>query len=124
MKYSLKILTVCLIISFGVSFLGCEGTIKTKKKPKAYSAPEEEALWIRNGEPIKFENEMWYPSDTLENLLDYEVILMGDYRGVEYFIEKADVRPFGQLYTKFAAHKFRKFRKERRKEIDQNQKSQ
>jgi len=65
--------------------------------------------WIRNGEPIEFEGEMWYPQDGVESLLDSEVIYLGEYREVQYFIEKVDVRPYDRLYTKFAKNKFRYF---------------
>jgi len=71
--------------------------------------PSREADWIRNGEPIMFEDEAWYPTDDIENLLDREVILMGHYRDIPFYIEKRDVRPMNRIYTKFDYHKYRVF---------------
>ena len=70
-----------------------------------------EAEWIRNGEPISFEGEMWYPKDTVETLLDSEVILLGEYRDVQFFVDKIDIRPFARLYTKFHEKRFRVFQR-------------
>ena len=73
-----------------------------------------EAEWIRNGEPIEFEDELWYPADSIEIFLDSEVSLIGEYQGVQFFIDKVDVRPFERLYTKFGRNKFRFFEKEKK----------
>ena len=70
-----------------------------------------EPSWIRNGEPIEFEGEMWYPQDGTETLLDSEVMYLGEYRGVQFFLDKVDVRPYDRLYTKFGKNKFRYFEK-------------
>jgi hypothetical protein len=43
--------------------------------------------------------------------MDNEVYLMGEHKGVQFFIEKIDVRPYNQLYTKMARNKFRVFQK-------------
>lgn len=92
-----------------VSVSSCsKGNIK-KDRPKVYSYPELEAQWIRDGEPIEFEGALWYPMDMTETLLDDEVFYMGEYRGVEFFIEKIDVRPYERLYTKFGRNKFRTY---------------
>lgn len=74
-----------------------------------YAVPRQEAEWIRNGEPIEFEGARWYPQDSFDILLDSEVIKAGEYNGVEFFTDRADVRPFNRLYTKFSRNKFRFF---------------
>ena len=68
-----------------------------------------EPVWIRNGEPIIFEGEDWFPTDEVENLLDNEVYLAGTYRDVPFFLEKTDVRPFDRLYTHFSKNRYRAF---------------
>ena len=73
-----------------------------------------EAEWIRNGEPIEFEEELWYPADSVEGFLDSEMMLVGTYRNVQFFIDKVDVRPYDRLYTKFSRNQFRFY--EKRKE--------
>ena len=78
-----------------------------------FVVPETEAAWIRAGQPIEFEKEQWYPQDDLDVLLDSEVEKLGEQYGVEFFIEKMDVRPYTHLYTKFARNKFRVFEKNR-----------
>lgn len=75
----------------------------------AFSAIE--ADWIRNGEPIAFENELWFPKDELEVLLDSEVYKIGEYKGIVILVEKRDVRPYNRLYTKFDKNQFRYFEK-------------
>ena len=78
---------------------------------QSYAAPTVEADWVRNGEPIEYEGEKWLPMDGTESLLDSEVQLMGEYRGVQFFTDKEDVRPFHRLYTKFGRNKYRYFEK-------------
>lgn len=74
-----------------------------------YAVPGKEAEWIRNGEPIELDGKQWVPQDGIENLLDSEVYLLGEYRGVEFFVEKTDVKPYDRLYTKFGQNRFRYF---------------
>lgn len=88
---------------------GCAGRENYGGQMQTYYAPAQEADWIRNGEPIEFENELWYPVDDVEVLRDSEMIPMGTYRGVQFFIEKVDVRPLARLYTKFGNHQYRFF---------------
>lgn len=76
-----------------------------------YLVPKFEEDWIRKGEPIVFEDEMWYPQDGIESLTDSEVLLLGEYRSTQIFIDKVDVRPYDRLYTKFDKNKFRYFKK-------------
>ena len=73
----------------------------------ALSEPE----WIHNGEPIEFEGEMWYPIDEVESLLDPEVYLAGEYRGVPFFTDRTDVKPYSRLYTHFGKNRYRAFEK-------------
>ncbi len=88
--------------------LGCN-TLPTKPDPVRIM--NWEPSWIRQGQPIIFEGEKWFPQDDVENLLDSELYFLGEYQGVEFFAEKTDVRPYGRLYTKFAKNKYRLFEK-------------
>jgi len=112
MRYR-KVFILSLIGLLAVSFLGCGEIVRRRPKPRVYESPTIEAEWIRKGEPIEFESELWYPMDSVENLLDAEVYYLGEYRDVEFFIEKIDVRPYSYLYTKFGRNKFRTFKKRR-----------
>lgn len=87
---------------------GCAGGVSYRE---IYSFTPVEAEWIRDGAPLEFEGEQWFPADVVENLLDEEVAPVGNYQGVEIFIEKSDVRPYARLYTKFGRHKYRLFEK-------------
>ena len=90
------------------SIVGAGGNVG---QVQSYPAISVEAQWIRNGDPIEFENELWYPQDGVETLLDSEVYLLGEYKGVQFFAEKVDVRPWERLYTKFGRNKFRYYEK-------------
>ncbi|MBM3248352.1 MAG: hypothetical protein FJZ10_02880 [Candidatus Omnitrophica bacterium] len=70
-----------------------------------------ESQWIRNGEPIIFEEEAWYPKDVIENLKDGEMLLIFTYNGERVYIEKREIRPYNRLYTKFGKYQFRVFEK-------------
>jgi hypothetical protein len=95
-----------------MSTAGCQSTGGNSGRIQNYTLDSIEAEWIRNGEPIEFEGELWYPADGVEGFLDFEMRLMGKHKGVEFFIDKVDVRPFSRLYTKFGKNKFRFFEKE------------
>ena len=103
-----------LIFCFSVLAMGCStrGTFNGGQM-EMYAIPEEEAEWIRNGDPIEFDGKLWYPQDGIENLLDSEVYLMGEYRGVQFFVEKIDVKPYDRIYTKFSRNHFRYFEEKR-----------
>lgn len=88
---------------------GCFPLSHPTHAPQVYSFPETEPEWIRSGEPLTFEGESWYPQDNIALLLDSEVIRLGTYKDVEFFVEKTDVRPYNRLYTKFDKNKFRLF---------------
>lgn len=98
----LIIIPLAIFVLFGCAYPGIS-------HPEKYPAPKIEADWIRNAEPIEFENERWYPVDDVENLLDDEMLPMGEYRSVKFFVEKEDIKPYGRIYTKFASHKYRVF---------------
>ena len=108
MKISFKWRGIAIILA-GLLFL--YGCATYPNSQQLYSFPDIETEWIRDGQPLEFEDERWYPTDRVENLLDNEVYLLGEYRGVQFFVDKTDVRPFERLYTKFGGHKFRVFEK-------------
>ncbi len=101
----------CCVLGVMVCLFGCAGHGYTRRKPPQYPVPETEAAWIRAGDPIEFEGELWYPRRNVEILKDDEVDLMGEYRGLSFFVDKVDIRPFQRLYTKFGRNKFRSFEK-------------
>ena len=76
---------------------------------QSYPVPSVEAGWIRMGDPIIFENDKWFPERDVENLMDNEVYQIGEYRGVQIFVDKIDIKPYERIYTKFAKNKFRYF---------------
>jgi len=76
---------------------------------QSYPAPGVEARWIRNGEPIEFEGSKWYPANDYEVLEDSEVYQVGQYKGVQVFVEKIATKPFDRIYTKFDKNQFRYF---------------
>ncbi len=73
------------------------------------NTPLTEAAWIRNGEPLQMEEAAWYPTDEVENLLDTEMFRIGQYRDVDVYIERADVKPYARLYTLFGKSRYRAF---------------
>ena len=90
---------------------GCQN-VPEKEAIWRFHSTALEAEWIRNGEPIEFEGEQWYPADALENLLDSEVYLAGEFRGVSLFVDMSDVRPYERLYTRFGRNKYRFFERQ------------
>ena len=97
-----------------LSVTGCLTQTGNVGNVQSFSAPTLEAKWIRDGEPIEFEDALWYPADGTENLLDSEVYQVGEYKGTQVFIDKLDVRPYERLYTKYGNNQFRYFEKEER----------
>lgn len=103
---------ISLLMPFFVMVLGCQSPRSGNVgNMQTFSAPTAEALWIRQGEPISFEGDLWAPADGIEGLQDNEMYLLGKYREVFYFVEKVDVRPYNRLYTKFGRNQFRYFEK-------------
>ncbi len=90
---------------------GCATQTGNVGNVQSYMSPSVEAKWIRDGEPIEFEGELWYPADGIESLLDSEVYHIGEYKDVQIFIDKLDVRPYERLYTKYGKNQFRYFAK-------------
>ena len=111
MKMVNKVLVVGSFVISAVSFTGCGALENKESRLQIYSLPDKESDWIRNGEPIEFEGERWFPQDDVVVLLDSEVFLLGEYRGVNFFVEQIDIRPYQRLYTKFGHNKFRIFEK-------------
>ncbi len=111
-----KLLILCVLVM--ICAAGCDSTKGNVGQMQTYSFSNLEPAWIRNGEPIKFEGAQWYPTDGVENLLDSEVYSVGEYRGVPFFVEKIDIRPYNRLYTKFDKNKFRYFKKREEKKND------
>ena len=95
------------------SLASCESA-PVREHPWSSKTVPSEAEWIRNGEPVEFEGERWYPQDGIENLLDSEVYQVGEYRSVPVFVEMTDVKPYDRLYTKFSKNKFRFFEKKKK----------
>ena len=92
-------------------FVGCSPMKGNIGNMATYSFSFVEPEWLRDGEPIEFEKELWSPEDNFEVLLDSEVYLLGEYREIQFFAERIDVRPYNRLYTKFGQNKFRTFSK-------------
>lgn len=91
------------------SVVGCAQAPGNVGNLQSYPVSPIEAQWICDGEPLEFEGERWYPADGTESFLDSEVYSLGEYRGVQFFADKEDVRPYGRLYTKFGKNRFRYF---------------
>ncbi len=101
----LKIILLFCVLSLTAGCAGLDGN----RGDTTYQFPVIEAEWIRNGEPLEYEGEFWYPQDNVDVLLDSEVMLLGKYRDVEFFAQTVDVRPYNRLYTKFGSNRFRSF---------------
>ena len=107
----MKKISLCLLLVCIVFMVGCASTKRNAGMMAKYRVPESEADWIRDGEPIKFEEMLWYPEDRFDVLLDSEVYYVEDYRGVPFFVQKIDVKPYNYMYTKFGRNKFRVYLK-------------
>lgn len=98
-----------LLMIFSILPMGCSTSTGNDDRGTVYKIFSSEPDWIRNGEPIEFEGELWYPRDTIDILTDDEVMPLGEYREVPFYLQKIDVRPFDRIYTKFGKNKFRVF---------------
>lgn len=94
-----------------VMFSGCLAKRGNIGELQSFAAPGKEPEWIRNGEPIEFEGDQWYPKDVVEVMMDSEVYLVAEFRKTQVFVDRIDVRPFDTLYTKFDVNKFRAYKK-------------
>ena len=104
-----------LILAFS-AFLaaGCvHGPSGNDGQLQSYPYPVIEAGWIRNGEPVVYDSHQWFAVDDIENLMDSEVYQIGEYKGVQIFVDKTDAKPYDRVYTKFARGKFRYFERPR-----------
>ena len=99
---------LCAAVLF-LAGTGCGLSPKTGVEDVGYPLMEPE--WIRNGETVEFDNEMWYPTREVENLLEYEVYPLVELKGVQFYIERTDIKPFQRLYTYFAKDRYRAFEK-------------
>lgn len=108
-RVSLKLVGGLLLAALSLSGVGCLAQSGNVGNVQSYNFPPVEARWIRDGQPIEFEGELWYPADGIETFLDSEVYYLGDYKGTQFFIEKLDVRPYERLYTKYSKNQFRYF---------------
>lgn len=104
MKKSFFLISILLL---SLVYSSC---VELNKQALEYSLDEPQ--WIRNGEPIIFENQKWYPRDIIETLLDDEMLNIFIYNGEKVYVEKKEVRPYNRLYTKFGKLKYRLFEKE------------
>lgn len=107
------------VMAIGMVLLtGCvaNGPVNRGNMP-TYPFANVEPEWIRNGEPVEFENELWYPQDGIESLTDSEVLLITEYRQMKVFIDKIDVRPYDRLYTKFGVNKYRYYEKDKPRDL-------
>ncbi|MDP2653026.1 MAG: hypothetical protein Q8Q08_03235 [Candidatus Omnitrophota bacterium] len=100
--------TTVLMMFLGLFLAGCASSGNVGNL-STYNVPVQEAAWVRNGNPLPFEDELWHPQDEADVLLDSEVQLLGEYQGAQFFAAKIDVRPFDRLYTKLDRNKFRIF---------------
>ena len=106
----MKLKYIYLILFAAVFFIsGCVTSGGNVGELQSYTFPAKEADWILNGEPIEYETDLWYPQDGIENFLDSEVYLLGEYREVQLFVERKDVRPYNRIYTKFGRNQYRHF---------------
>ncbi len=106
----MRLSLVCVLMSVAFLAAGCAHVPSGNDgQLQSYSYPVIEAGWIRNGEPIEYDGHQWFPVDDIENLMDPEVYQIGEYKGVQIFVDKADTKPYDRIYTKFARGKFRYF---------------
>ena len=94
----------------------CAGCITSRSNDnngqlQSYPTPLIEAAWIRNGEPIVYDSQQWFPVRDVENLMDSEVYQIGEYKDVQIFVDKLDIKPYQRIYTKFARGKYRYFQR-------------
>src|SRR5689334_3277627 len=102
--YSLSSIVSCFLL------MGCSHLSSNNEgQLQSYPSPEVEAGWIRDGQPIEFDSHKWYAVNDVEVLLDSEVYQVGEYKGVQIFVDKVDTKPYHRLYTKFGKNKFRYF---------------
>jgi hypothetical protein len=108
----MKILKALITVMVPVfCMVGCQFPRSGPEPVTAGGAVLGEPDWIRNAEPIQFEGENWYPTDEVESLLENEIYQAGVYRGVIFYLDRTDVKPFDRLYTRFLKNRFRAYEK-------------
>jgi len=104
----------CLALSVGFLLTGCaHQAADNEGQLQSYQAPVIEASWIRDGQPLEFAGSQWVAVNDVEVLMDSEVYQVGEFKGVQVFVDKVDTKPYHRLYTKFAKNKFRYFEKKK-----------
>ena len=99
-----------LWLAFAIFLGGCASfSSGNGGQVQSFPAPSVEAVWIRDGQPIEFDGYKWYPVNDYEILTDSEVYQIGEYKGVQFFVEKISSKPYERIYTKFDKNKFRYF---------------
>ena len=103
----LKVALTCIVAGF---LGGCSSMNSGNSgQVQSYPVPAIEAGWIRDGDPIEYDGYKWFPVNDYEVLQDPEVYQIGEYKGVQIFVEKVAVKPYERIYTKFDKNKFRYF---------------
>ncbi len=101
----------------GIFFLGAVWVLAGCLGPPVKGDPAVtlglEPGWIREGHPIEFEGEFWYPVDDVESFLDSEMYLVGRFEKTDFFVDRVDIKPYKHLYTKFGRNKYRMFDKDK-----------
>ncbi|VAW17703.1 hypothetical protein MNBD_BACTEROID05-512 [hydrothermal vent metagenome] len=105
-----RLFSLLAVVFFLFSLGGCQTSGAHSKKSVSTVILSGEADWIRNGGAIEFEGKKWVAQDGIESFKDDEVLQMGKYRGIAFFIDKVDVRPFSRLYTEFDTNKYRYYK--------------
>ena len=100
---------IFFLLATAVIFSSCSHAKGNVGRMQSFSYAEIEASWIRNGEPIEYDNKQWHPLDDVEALQDFEVLWVGRYQNVDFYVAKLDVKPYNRLYTKFGANQYRPF---------------
>jgi hypothetical protein len=104
---------ICCVVLLGALVLaGCAMSRRTVDLADPSTAPLSEPAWIHDGGTVSFEGSVWYPTDEIENLLDNEVLFMMKYQDIAVYTDRADVKPYARLYTRFAKNRYRAFEKD------------
>lgn len=98
-----------LVLVFICSGCAHGGSNSSTGNLQSYPVPSIEASWIRDGKPVEYDGHLWYPINDVEILMDSEVYQVGEFQGVQIFVDKLDTKPYKRLYTKFSRNKFRYF---------------
>lgn len=108
----MKVYRMISMTAAAFTLAGCAQGVGNVGQVYSFPVASVEAAWIRNGELIEFEGDRWYPRSDIEVFQDFEMLPLGEFRGVPFFVAKIDVRPYRRLYTKFGRNQFRYFEKE------------